>query len=423
MASPAQTLTDADIAKNETSLPILSDADIAKQEHTNQPDPGYLGTLWNDLKSLPAGAYQLVRHPIDTTKAAIGQMDLEHPENSSGLLGLPDELYKEWQAGHKGEVMARMTELGLPIIFKGAGLAAEGAAGAAGKALDVVTSPAARDVAGIVSPRAAHMLSLATRVRRAFDAFNADSASAPAAATAPAEDMTVLDALAQSQAGKKFSKLGSADQQTIRDLAAKLNQPRPAAQPPIAPQAAPQSPAPVASSAPGETIFDIAKRELNQSEQPASPAAAAAPPAPAKPSLAQTEARMAQKSPAPTEAPQSQYTATGERKSPELRAMEIQNANRLAKAQRFAQALHAQGIDPKDIMGIPAGRFSDSQISAGAMPGWGNIADLLGEKMPSADTIHAIQQEMARLQKASSAVGKNPNALKIAEQLRDQLGQ
>lgn len=132
--------------------------------------------------------------------------------------------------------------------------------------------------------------------------------------------------------------------------------------------------------------------------------------APRVPSLAQTEAAMARKSPAETEGPQSQFTATGERKSPQLRAMEIENANRIAKAQRFARALHDQGIEPEDIRQIPIGRFSDAQIAAGQSPGWGNIADLMGEKTPSADTIRVIGQEMKKLK-----------ATALAEQLKDEM--
>ena len=97
-------------------------------------------------------------------------------------------------------------------------------------------------------------------------------------------------------------------------------------------------------------------------------------------SLAQTEAAMAQKAPAPTEAPTSQFTAIGERKSPQLRAAEITGANVADKAERWAQALQDSGISSAQAGRIPIGRMSIDQIQKGATPAWGNVLDALQQK-------------------------------------------
>ena len=325
-------------------------------------DPGYWNTLISDLKNVPAGMIALVRHPLDTAKAAVGQVDFKNPENSSGLLGAVDVLGNEWEKGHHGEALAHLTELGLPIIFKGAGAlapkigdAASAAGTAAGKVVDAATSPAARDVAGLVSPRLAHGLSLAGRVRRALQAFTQDEA-APTPATAPA------------------------------------------AQPPAAATPAVATP-PVAVAASPVTA-PVSKPALT---------------------MKQAEAAMARKTPAPLESPQSTYAASGDLKSPQLRAAEIVNANRAAKAQRFAQALHAQGIDASDIGNIPMHYATPTQIAQGASPGWANIAELLGEKEPSSETVGAIYDAMQKLKQAESAVAKKPAALDLARRLRDEM--
>lgn len=135
------------------------------------------------------------------------------------------------------------------------------------------------------------------------------------------------------------------------------------------------------------------------------PAAAEAPaanaPIPIR-TLPQTEAAMVQKGAPPTEAPQSQFTATGERKSPELRAIEITNANRTAKAQRFAQALHESGITSSDAAKIEAGTLGNEQIKGGMTPRWGNIATSLGEKNPSDLSVPQIIGELRKLEKGNS---------------------
>ena len=51
------------------------------------------------------------------------------------------------------------------------------------RATSIVTSPAARDVAGVISPRLAHAMSVAVRLKRAVDAFNEAKAGGATAAS------------------------------------------------------------------------------------------------------------------------------------------------------------------------------------------------------------------------------------------------
>ena len=110
----------------------------------------------------------------------------------------------------------------------------------------------------------------------------------------------------------------------------------------------------------------------------------------------QAEAAMARKAPAPTEAPTSRYTSTGERKSPQLRAAEITGANRTAKASRFVEALQKTGISAEAAKEIEAGRLGPTAIQGGATPRWGNIADFLGENEPSPTTIKEIMRQLKK---------------------------
>lgn len=71
-------------------------------------------------------------------------------------------------------------------------------------------------------------------------------------------------------------------------------------------------------------------------------------------------------------------------------AAEVTGANRTAKAGRFVDALQKAGIDWKGASKIEKGYISQSQIEAGAQPRWGNIAEFLGEREPSMQTIGEI---------------------------------
>ena len=121
---------------------------------------------------------------------------------------------------------------------------------------------------------------------------------------------------------------------------------------------------------------------------------------------------MMRKNPAPPEAPTSLYTATGEVKSPELRAAEITGANRVAKAARFVEALQKSGISAEAAKAIEAGRLGPTAIQGGAVPRWGNIADFLGENEPSDLTVKEIVKQLKKTPAKSASV---------AEMLRDEM--
>jgi hypothetical protein len=64
--------------------------------------------------------------------------------------------------------------------------------------------------------------------------------------------------------------------------------------------------------------------------------------------------------------------------------------------QRFADKLREIGVGPDDIGKIPQGWMSDTQIRDGAIPGWGNIADYLGEGVPSELSIADIKNVLKK---------------------------
>lgn len=199
-------------------------------------------------------------------------------------------------------------------------------------------------------------------------------------APAPVVPETPGQAYARSE-GYDWSKL-SKDEQFNFEAAAKFKanaaeQPAPRPAPPVAPQSAPapvtQPPTAPEPSAPPASLADQVQQYL-ASRRPAltvtqAPQSSVPVPAPAEPpptptvqappqnprSLAQTEAAMMQKAPAIPEAPRSPYNAAGELKSPQLRAAEITHANTAAKAQRFAEALHQEGITFEDLGNMKLG--------------------------------------------------------------------
>jgi hypothetical protein len=115
-----------------------------------------------------------------------------------------------------------------------------------------------------------------------------------------------------------------------------------------------------------------------------------------KRTLAQTEAAMVQKqSGAPPDTPRPYIE---EHAGPKMtgRGFDMENINRAAKVQRFADKLGDIGVGPDDIGKIPQGWMSDTQIRAGAIPGWGNIADYLGEGVPSELSIADIKNVLKK---------------------------
>ena len=64
-------------------------------------------------------------------------------------------------------------------------------------------------------------------------------------------------------------------------------------------------------------------------------------------------------------------------------------------ATRFRDALMKEGITADDVAKIEPGYVSSKQITELRMrPRWGNIAEHLGEKEPSAQTIAEIVRQM-----------------------------
>ncbi len=266
-----------------------------------------------------------------------------------------------------------------------------------------------------------------------------EPAGPPPPPSGPSPEM--LDGIAKSVAGKPFARMTPEEQASVRSLASRLNEPtqstppapnpnfrvetgpppptgksigqmldeelaarRAAAQqpePPAAPPALPEPPVIPPQAAeppivPGKTVAYTGEQPAAMRTPESAAAATALAEELQKPSLAQVEARMAQKAAAPTESPTSQFTAAGELKSPELRAAEITGQNRIAKAQRFADALRESGIDPMGVRKIEKGYASPEQIQQGVTPRWGNIAEHLGEKEPSLDTVGEIIRQMGK---------------------------
>lgn len=127
---------------------------------------------------------------------------------------------------------------------------------------------------------------------------------------------------------------------------------------------------------------------------------------------------MAQKAPAPTEAPQSQFTATGERKSPQLRGAEIRNAKTAAKGQRFAQAISDfnekypdYAVSAEDLMNASG---ADRAKLTEVLQRTGFLAE--GEKPPTTSIPHIV----TGLKKLENAKVK-PNVLAIAQQLFEEM--
>jgi hypothetical protein len=157
--------------------------------------------------------------------------------------------------------------------------------------------------------------------------------------------------------------------------------------PPIAGQPQPEATAPAGGVPPTEIEASDLEGLLKQSLENASAK---------KRTLAQTEAAMVQKQPG--EPPATPRPYIEEHAGPKMtgRGFDMENINRAAKVQRFADKLGEIGVGPDDIGKIPQGWMSDTQIRAGAIPGWGNIADYLGEGVPSELSIADIKNVLKK---------------------------
>ena len=185
-----------------------------------------------------------------------------------------------------------------------------------------------------------------------------------------------------------------------------------------------QNSIPVADQLSRELDAQIAAKKAANPQESA-PVNSSSPPAKTR-SLAQTEAAMAQKAPPPTEAPQSLYTSTGERKSPELRAAEITGANIEAKAARLADAFHKEGITAEDVGNMTK---SDAQMMVDGLVAKGVLQK--GE-LPPEQSLPLLIKNLKAMEKAngvqstvpvepSSALAKNAKALELAKKLREMM--
>ena len=206
---------------------------------------------------------------------------------------------------------------------------------------------------------------------------------------------------------------------------------------PAAPEAPPQfqprgllSSGPHVTPAPADTSFvRSVPAEYPTVEAPASAPAAPSPqaaaPVPTPRTMAQNEAAMMQKSPAPPDTQPSQFTSTGERKSSALRGEEIKAMHRIAKAGRYTDALQNGGLRVSDVI-----RMDDSH--------WKALADGIGEKIPSPETRAQVIASLKKLQPVkSSAPGPvavpepaqpmrqpqhlSPHAMSLAQQLEEEM--
>jgi len=149
-------------------------------------DAGYLNTLVGDITKMPASLLQAAKHPLDTlggigsemaAEQHKGKEEVRRGEYLSGLGhtiagGIPIIGPLAARAGEEigeartGEGLAHATEALAPFV---GGPALRGARTGARAVLNKLPSGGtALDIAGVVSPRAAHAISLVNRVRKIF---------------------------------------------------------------------------------------------------------------------------------------------------------------------------------------------------------------------------------------------------------------
>lgn len=208
-----------------SAAPASSGQDWFAQKAPAQqtPDPGFFGTLWNDLKQINPTktgdlAKALFHHPIETIKAAVGTMDLEHPENSTGLLGLPDELYEQWKAGHHGEALAHEAEFAAPVLFKGIGALADTSAGTAAAGF---AKGAVKALPGAAETSIARYTGIPQVVRGGIQGARAALTAAPD--ITGGHDIGFLNDIA----GEDFANLSPEKQAGILQIANRLDKPIP----------------------------------------------------------------------------------------------------------------------------------------------------------------------------------------------------
>lgn len=235
-----------------------------------------------------------------------------------------------------------------------------------------------------------------------------------ARANTPADsESKILDDIAQGMGGKSYATMTPQDQAIVRQVAERMKQPP-------APPRQPGPPAridigkPVPPGKPLSQQIDedlarekaappVAEQPLPAVEAPAATASPAAPPeveAPAEPAPAaevtpgKTVIFIGDK-PAVLKSPKAAEIAGQLANEVNPRAPDkIIAASRSAKAARFVEALQKYGIDAESAGQIEPGYVSQAQIQQGVAPRWGNIAEFIGEKEPSAATLKEISRQM-----------------------------
>src|SRR5215831_15280162 len=231
------------------------------------------------------------------------------------------------------------------------------------------------------------------------------SAAAPATPAIPTLDEITMGY----PGGKPYAKSTPADQASARSIRDALErQAKGTTEAPAPPYVRPAAPAepPVA---PGKTAAEMLQEEIAAKRAQPPPAAIPENVTAAEGKQAFEQAKSEQ--PQIAEPGRTQYTATGEVKSPALRGAEIKLRNIEAKAQRWSQALRALGLTPADVPRIQPGWVSAEAQAAGAAPGWENVMhDLIGrglldkgERRPPVESLDRIQELMRNTPAAAKA--------------------
>ncbi len=421
--------------------------DRAVRDHLQ--NEGFLDSVWNVVKSPVAIVQSLING--DYAKEGSDQYKRAQELQANGTPEQRREFAKEiilknipgastiYKATH-GNVAGAAGDVAGMAALGGIAKGAEKTADAAGAIKQVVTNPEVARAALEVIPKG-------PAIGRLIDKVKAVREAAQGAAPPPPEAITPGQILAR-ESGADWAKLSPQDQAMLESVArARANvAAQPAARPPMGPPATPQADAPPAENL---TLAQMIQREyggntpevvapeagpmvgghqvtppvngrgapvrppLAQAPQVAPTVEAVSPAVSAPPpprTLPQVEAGMARTNPPAIDASESQtqYSSTGERKSPELIGAERTAANTAAKADRWAPVLHRFGITAEDLPNITPPQWE--QVTA-AMKQQGFLD--AGENVPKS-SIPEIAKRLKALEtgtvQAKAAISPEPEA-------------
>ncbi len=175
----------------------------------------------------------------------------------------------------------------------------------------------------------------------------------------------LLDQIAQHNGFESFAAAPPEVKPFLENMARNAE---PAPRPAMAPAPEPESTAPVDNRSAAQMLHDEleASRAARAPQtppavqpEPTQPAPTpqepvSTPPTPAARTLAQTEAAMAQKKPAPIENTRTRTNADGTPMSPQMRGAVRTAGNVEAKATRWADAFHSEGVTAEDVRNMTA---------------------------------------------------------------------